>query len=305
MALATRSKPPAHYKKRQAQHHRRTRRYMKPYWPYLPMLLIVVVGLAVNSLWSGPPKVLGVNTDFSDARLLAATNQDRTDAQQAPLTLDSQLDAAAQAKANDMAAHNYWAHNAPDGKTPWTFIAASGYQYQAAGENLAYGFSSAGDTITGWMNSSEHRDNMLSASYQNVGFGIAQSPNYQGQGPATIVVAEYGQPVAAAATITFKIPNTAANTVAHKVRGANTELAAKPVSRIQIMTGGQAAWATLAVGALAGAALALFITRHSLRFHRAFIRGERFISHHPLVDIVATFVFTAGFILTRTSGLIR
>ena len=305
MALATRPKPTTSTRKRQAQHHRRSKRYMKPYWPYLPMLMIVGVGLAVNSLWAQPSNVLGAASSFTSASLLAETNQDRTEAGQPSLTLDPELSAAAQAKAQDMVIHNYWAHNSPAGQTPWNFITASGYQYQAAGENLAYGFSDASDTVKGWMNSPEHRANILSADYQNVGFGVAQSPNYQGQGPETIVVAEYGQPVAAAANISFQVPATAANAPTGDVRGAQTELSARPVSRIQVLTGGQAAWATLAAGALAGAALAIFITRHSLRLHRVLVRGESFISHHPMLDIAVTFIFTAGFVLTRTSGIIR
>ncbi len=305
MALATRSKPPAHYKKRQAQHHRRSKHYLKSYLPYLPMLLIVGSGLLINNLWSRPTQVLGASRDFSSISLLSATNQDRTAARRSALTLDSQLTAAAQAKADDMVKHNYWAHNSPDGKTPWTFIEASGYSYQTAGENLAYGFGGAKDTIIGWMNSPQHRANILNANYQNVGFGVAQSPDYQGLGPKTIIVAEYGQLIDSAAHITFTVPSTAANTQLRDVQGIKTELAARPVSRIQVLTGGHATWATLAAGALAGAALAIFITRHSLRLHRAVVRGESFIAHHPLFDSVITLIFTAGFVLTRASGSIR
>ncbi len=305
MALATKPKPPAHYKKRQAKHHRQGKHYLKAYLPYLPMLLIVSVGLAISSLWSQPARVLGSTSDFSGSSLLANTNQSRNDAQLEPLSLDPALAAAAQAKAEDMVKHNYWAHNSPDGKTPWTFIEANGYQYQSAGENLAYGFSNANDTVTGWMNSPEHRANILNTNYRNVGFGVAHSPNYQGEGLETIIVAEYGQPIESAAHITFNVPQTPANAPTTNVRGATTELAAQPVSRIQVLTGGSLTWATLATGALAGAALAIFITRHSLRLHRALIRGESFVAHHPLLDVAATLIFTAGFVLTRTSGIIR
>jgi uncharacterized membrane protein YidH (DUF202 family) len=52
MALATRPKPTAHAKKRRAQHHRSTsKHYVKTYLPYLPMLGVAGIGLAVNSLW--------------------------------------------------------------------------------------------------------------------------------------------------------------------------------------------------------------------------------------------------------------
>jgi hypothetical protein len=48
MALTTRSKPKAHYRKRQAQHHHHGKLYLKTYWPYLPMLAIVGVGALAN-----------------------------------------------------------------------------------------------------------------------------------------------------------------------------------------------------------------------------------------------------------------
>jgi hypothetical protein len=285
------------------------------------MLLIVGLGLMINSMWA-KAGVLGSESDFSHAALLTETNTQRANAQLAGLTIDPQLTSAAQAKAEDMVAKDYWSHNSPDGKTPWTFIAASGYKYITAGENLAYGFNNASEAINGWMNSPTHRDNILSTNYSNVGFGVASSPNFQGEGPKIIVVAEYGQPVAAAATITFTVPETAQNTPAQaptpavevppevevpvvKAATDKQEIKAQPVSRIQVLTGGDAAWATMAVGALAGAAFTLFLTRHGLRLHKVLVRGEAFIAHHPMLDITIVIVFTAGFILTRASGVIR
>jgi len=48
MALATRPKPKAHDRKRQAKHHTHGKSYLKTYWPYLPMLAIIGVGVLVN-----------------------------------------------------------------------------------------------------------------------------------------------------------------------------------------------------------------------------------------------------------------
>jgi uncharacterized protein YkwD len=305
MAIATRSKRSTpSTKKRSGKHHRHSKVYLKAYWPYLPMLLIVGIGIAINSLWSAG-SVLGSSSNFSSNALLSQTNQARTAASEPALTLDPQLTAAAEAKANDMVSRNYWAHNTPDGKTPWTFIVAAGYQYQAAGENLAYGFDNASDTVTGWMNSPEHRANILNASYQNVGFGVASSPNYQGKGPETVVVAEYGQPVTAVANITFTVPNPVGAAGAQDTNINNKELSAQPVSRIQLLTGGKATWATMVASAIAGAALAIFLIRHWFHLKRLISRSELFIVHHPWLDIAATAIFTTGFILTRTSGLIR
>jgi len=303
MAIATKPKRTTHHKKRAGNHRAQNKSYLKTYWPYIPMLMIVATGLLVNSLWSSGA-VLGSTTNLSPAYLLEKTNENRASASKAALSLDSQLNAAAQSKAEDMVNKDYWAHDSPDGKTPWTFITASGYPYKTAGENLAYGFKDASGVISGWMNSTEHRDNILNPDYKDVGFGIASSPNFQGKGPQTIVVAEYGSPVDSAANITFNVPSTSQNTPVNEVRGDSTELSAKPVSRIAMMTGGDATWSALVLSAIAGAALTLFLVRHGKRFHRLIIKGEAFVVHHPLLDIAAVFVFTAGFVLTRTIGII-
>lgn len=304
MALATRPKPKIQHKKRQARHHRHSKHYLKTYLPYLPMALIVALGIAVNSLWSHG-SVLGVQQDFTDGSLLYATNQQRAAAQEANLTLDPQLSAAAQAKANDMAAKNYWSHTSPSGDTPWTFIANAGYQYETAGENLAYGFKDVDAAIKGWMSSPEHRANILNDQYQNVGFGIAESSDYQGKGPQVIVVAEYGRPAAAVANITFSVPTTTQNAPAAQVQGAQTETAARPVSRIEVISGNRANWALLVVAAVTGAAFAVFVTRHGMRLHRVAVRGEQFVVRHPWLDVSMVLVITVGCLLTRSSGIIR
>ncbi len=259
------------------------------------MLLIVGMGLVVNSLWSHQ-NVLGASSDFSNTSLLQDTNTQRSSDNETPLALNQQLSAAAQAKADDMAQKGYWAHNAPNGRTPWSFITAAGYNYQAAGENLAYGFDNAGDAVAGWMNSPTHRANILNGNYKDVGFGVAQSPNYQGQGPETIVVAEYGEPAAATpvASSTAGVQDT--RLVANK---------SQPVSRIQLLTNGQASWSTVAIAAVAGAAVAIFMIRHGLRFKRLILEGESFVLHHPLFEIAIVFVGTMSVIFMQASGTIH
>lgn len=303
----------ATHKKRSGQHHRQSKHYLKAYWPYIPMLAIVGLGLVVNSIWSSSA-VLGAASDFSATSFLANTNLARTADHESQLSIDPLLTSAAQAKAEDMAANDYWSHTSPLGKTPWTFIAASGYSYQRAGENLAYGFNGAAQTIDGWMNSSEHRANILNTSYQNVGFGVANSPHYQGHGPQTIVVAMYGQPAdIAAANISFKVPaNQAASPLSQgsqagpsDVLGAHQEANSRLVSRVQLLTKGHAPWSLLAISILMGLAILTFIVHHGVRLHRLITRGELFFFHHPVFDILVVLIATLGFVLTRTSGLIR
>ncbi|HXE10041.1 MAG TPA: CAP domain-containing protein [Verrucomicrobiae bacterium] len=293
MTLATRPRPTVNHRKRQAQHHRHSKDYLRTYWPYLPMLLIVCAGLLVNTMWPRG-NVLGSQSDFTSSSLLSDTNAQRANDEETALSLNPQLSSAAQAKADDMVRSDYWAHTSPSGKTPWTFITASGYQYQAAGENLAYGFVNASDAVAGWMNSPEHRANILNGTYSDVGFGVASSPDYLGHGPATLIVAEYARPAGIAGVSTNG---------ASQVLG--TETVSQPIARIQVLTGGQPVWALAAVVGLAGLAGAYFLLHHGFKLKRTLNKGEAFIVHHPYLDITVVFLITAGCVLTRISGIIR
>lgn len=186
-----------------------TKTHAKVYWPYLPLLILLIGGLFLNvwqPLQNSKPATLAYATEMSQSGLLSATNQRRAANGKGALTINSKLNASAQAKANDMVARDYWSHNTPDGQEPWVFIDAQGYNYKKAGENLAYGFSSSSETVTGWMNSPSHKENMLDGTYTEVGFGYANSPNFVGTGNETIVVAHYGAPVVAAAATPAPAP---------------------------------------------------------------------------------------------------
>lgn len=104
--------------------------------------------------------------------LLSEINKIRQENHLQSLSPNPQLTAAAQAKANDMVAQNYWSHNSPSGETPWDFIRQSGYLYQSAGENLARGFDNT-QAVEAWLKSPGHRRNILASKYTQTGFGYA------------------------------------------------------------------------------------------------------------------------------------
>lgn len=118
------------------------------------------------------PDILGYATDVRIEELLRLTNGKREALGLTTLTFNEQLAEAARQKANYMFAHNFWAHVAPDGTTPWDFVNNSGYVYVVAGENLAKNFSDSGGVLEAWMNSPTHRDNLLRKDYQDIGFAV-------------------------------------------------------------------------------------------------------------------------------------
>lgn len=158
---------------------------------FVLVLLLLGSSFLIQTTRQHFSSVLGVSVDVSSQQLLQLTNQKRAEAGLQPLQLDGQLTIAAENKAQDMFTKDYWAHFAPDGKSPWDFIKASGYNYIYAGENLARGFSTSNDVVNAWLASPDHRANMLSSHYSDVGFAVEQG-RLPGDANTVLVVEMFG-----------------------------------------------------------------------------------------------------------------
>lgn len=173
--------------------------------------------------------------------LVELTNTDRTANKLHGLIVSPVLQQAAQLKANDMAAKSYFAHNSPEGLTPWHWFEEAGYGFSFAGENLAVYFSDSAELERAWMNSPLHRANILNSYFTEIGIATAKGI-YQGR-ETVYVVQEFGRPsrrvsVAAKANI-VPAENISVSTTTNKialaeikkevpvVKGATTE--AKPL----------------------------------------------------------------------------
>jgi len=142
--------------------------------------------------------------------LIDETNQQRVANDLPDLQVSPLLTAAAQDKANDEATKGYFAHTSPQGLTPWYWFQQVGYNFDYAGENLAVNFSDSQDVTTAWMNSPEHRANILSTDFTQIGMATAQGV-YEGQ-ETTFVVEEFGTPAPVAAPTPFVDTASAATT---------------------------------------------------------------------------------------------
>ncbi len=294
------------------------------YLPYLPLLILVVGTFALGLIQPLQNKgILAYATNVSVSGLLQSTNDKRTQNGVSNLQNNSALNAAAQAKANDMIAQNYWSHTTPDGRQPWIFMDSAGYKYQKAGENLAYGFATSSDTINGWMNSQTHKDNMLDSGFSEVGFGFANGENFNNSGEETVVVAMYGKPIVLSASnesapaptppptkvsaapkpVDTPAPEPAVPVTTDSKEVVEPETVA--VSRVQTITKGQAPWALFVVGLITGLSVMLILVKHAAGIRHLIRDSERFVLHHPLLDsILVSFVLLGSF-LSQTTGFIR
>ncbi|WP_329284780.1 sigma-70 family RNA polymerase sigma factor [Streptomyces sp. NBC_01455] len=106
------------------------------------------------------------------AQVVALVNKERATAGCGPLTEDAQLEKAAQAHSDDMAARNFFEHTNPDGADPGQRITAAGYRWSTYGENIAQGQQTPEAVMESWMNSPGHRANILNCAFKNIGVGV-------------------------------------------------------------------------------------------------------------------------------------
>lgn len=137
---------------------------------YLQLIAVFAFGFYIVKI--AKPNVLGAAT-FSPTEIIKLTNVQRNENGLSSLAENKQLDHAAEAKASDMFANDYWAHYSPQGKSPWNFINGAGYKYTYAGENLARDFDDANGVMTAWMNSPSHRSNLLDHNFREIGVAVA------------------------------------------------------------------------------------------------------------------------------------
>jgi len=165
-------------------------------------VLLIVVKIFTLSLLSLGPILPAFSSAITSENIISLTNESRKTFSLPVLGESNVLDKAAQAKADDMLAKGYFAHTSPDGRVPWDFIQAAGYNYLSAGENLAVNFVEAENVETAWMNSPTHKANILNKNFEEIGIGISQG-QYQGHN-AIFVVQMFGTPAEQQVKITEK-----------------------------------------------------------------------------------------------------
>ncbi|MDP2864435.1 MAG: CAP domain-containing protein [bacterium] len=155
------------------------------------LLFLLILKLFTVSYLIYLPKTIYF-ADISSTSLIKLTNQGREALGFGPLTENSQLDKAASLKAQDMIAQDYFAHQSPEGKSPWYWIKSANYDYQYAGENLAIGFLDSEEVYQAWNDSPSHKANLFNPNYQDIGITVLKG-DFQGN-ETYVVVQLFGSP---------------------------------------------------------------------------------------------------------------
>src|SRR5438270_13258067 len=103
---------------------------------YLAISSIVLV--SASTVWAQNSTL-----DAEQSAFLTLINNYRAQNGAGPLQVSVALQQSSQWMSNDMAAKNYFSHTDSLGRDPFTRMAAFGYSYYPAGENLAAGYAAA------------------------------------------------------------------------------------------------------------------------------------------------------------------
>lgn len=116
-------------------------------------------------------------------QVLDGVNLERAKLGLSPLRYHADLEAAAQAHADDMQERAYFSHESPEGTRVGDRVRKTGYGVVNAqecncsyrvflAENIAKGQKAVVQVIADWMNSESHRKEMLSPDYREIGVGL-------------------------------------------------------------------------------------------------------------------------------------
>jgi uncharacterized protein YkwD len=156
----------------------------------------VVIGVSISAFaHTSPQTALADST--ADQDLFSLTNQDRASNGLPALQYHSTLGAIGENKpyagcgftvngrSQDMITRNYFAHPILNcnGQLVFNMMSAAGIAYRQAGENIGWAAGAGGAASSAsyinqqFMNSTEHRANILGSGYTHMGVGSILSPN--------------------------------------------------------------------------------------------------------------------------------
>ena len=130
-----------------------------------------------DSLITAESKRLLMSSDQFDQRILELVNIERANVGLDSLSIDSQLDQAANLHTDEMVQADQMSHQLPGEASLGDRVSATGYDWTRLGENVAAGYTTPEAVVAGWMNSTGHRENILNPEFTHLGVGYENAPD--------------------------------------------------------------------------------------------------------------------------------
>jgi uncharacterized protein YkwD len=162
----------------------RRRRYRRTVGIGIASMGLAAAGAALVWLYLVP--LIGLAPDVTagmsaqEAEVLRLVNDERKRAGAPALKSSQRLVLASRGHSYDMALRNYLGHDGPAGDTPAERVRGVGVDSASLGENIYLDRDTdraklAERVVKAWLDSSEHRVNMLSPDFATTGIGIARA----------------------------------------------------------------------------------------------------------------------------------
>jgi uncharacterized protein YkwD len=166
-----------------------------------PVLFVALAAAALALPVSASPAGTAISHSTLDSGVLQQLNAIRVLHGLVPLQENRELDASAAQHSQEMGAKGYFEHNSANGTVFWRRIqhwyGSTDYRFWSVGENLLW--SSPDVDATGalrmWMNSPEHRANILNPSWRQIGISsehFAAAPGAYHGLQVTIITTDFG-----------------------------------------------------------------------------------------------------------------
>ena len=135
------------------------------------------------------------------AGVFAELNATRQQHGLTPLRSSARLAAAAKEHSVEMATRGYFSHNSANGtsfdRRIVRYYPIGRYRYWSVGENLLWSSPDVdpGGALHMWMNSAEHRANILNARWRQIGISavhVDAAPGMFGGDPVTVITTDFG-----------------------------------------------------------------------------------------------------------------
>ena len=139
----------------------------------LPLVALIALAAALVAPM-GMPRGAEAAIDSEEQAVLTVINNYRQANGLGSLSLNGELNAAADWMSNDMAAKDYFSHTDSLGRDPFQRMADFGYGYNTwKGENLVAGVDAAQAAFDLWKGSPGHDANMLNPNFNVIGIARA------------------------------------------------------------------------------------------------------------------------------------
>ncbi|MDE6723462.1 MAG: CAP domain-containing protein, partial [Eubacterium sp.] len=117
-----------------------------------------------------------VNASSSDIKnIFNMVNKERTSNGLKKYAYRNDLQKAADKRAKEIA--EKFSHTRPNGTACFTAIKEAGVSYSTAGENIGQTNGSVSDMMDWWMNSADHKNNILATKFTGIVVGYYQQGN--------------------------------------------------------------------------------------------------------------------------------